>query len=390
MRDGWVKKELGQVCTLQRGFDLPKRYRVHGVIPLISASGCIDSHIESKTKGPGVVTGRSGSIGRVFYIEKDFWPLNTTLYIKDFHGNYPRFIYFLLKSFDLARYTSGTGVPTLNRNHVHKEIVRIPINVSEQKRIVAILDEAFAGIEKAMANTEKNLANAKELFDSYLESVFSQQGKGWKNVLISDIAYVKGGKRVPKGYKLLTQVTDHPYISVSDFNDSGSVDIKKVKYINEEVYQQISHYTISGNDVYISIAGTIGKTGIIPQELEGANLTENACKLVLKEGILNWYLYFFTKTKSFKEQALKNTRTTAQPKLSLQRLKTIRLPLPPIETQNALIKQLIDFGDQTKKIESIYQQKLTALAELKQSLLQKAFSGELTADEQLLPAEVAA
>ncbi len=95
--DGWDEKRFIDVCTLQRGFDLPKRLRKSGEFPLASSSGIIDSHCEYKVKGPGVVTGRSGSIGNVFHISEDYWPLNTVLYVKDFHGNNTKFIYHFLK-----------------------------------------------------------------------------------------------------------------------------------------------------------------------------------------------------------------------------------------------------------------------------------------------------
>jgi len=153
--NGWVKKTLGEVCTLQRGFDLPTRQRKKGDYPLISSSGCIDSQAEAKVSSPGVVTGRSGSIGSVFFIDKDFWPLNTTLYVKDFHGNDPQFIFHLLRKLDLKRFAGGSGVPTLNRNIVHSELVYVPSDVSEQKRIVAILDEAFEGIDRAIYSQMK-------------------------------------------------------------------------------------------------------------------------------------------------------------------------------------------------------------------------------------------
>lgn len=298
----------------------------------------------------------------------------------------PEYLFYFLSQDSFrdagARVMSGAvGHKRVPKEFIENHLIPIP-STDEQKRIVAILDEAFAGIETAIANTEKNLANACELFESYLNSVFTRKGDGWEDVAIGDIAQVKGGKRVPKGYKLQTEPTKHPYISVSDFNDTGSVDLEKIKFISEDVYQQISRYTISSKDLYISIAGTIGKSGIIPKELEGANLTENACKLVLDTGVSNRYLYFFTRTESFKEQALKNTRTAAQPKLALERLKTIRLSLPPLEIQEKLIGQFNELWRQTQDLELIYKQKLTALAELKQSLLQKAFSGELTAETE--------
>ncbi len=194
MKKDWVVKELGNVCTLQRGFDLPTRLREEGEYPLISSSGCIDTHIEAKVLGPGVVTGRSGSIGSVFFVEEDFWPLNTTLYVKDFHGNDPRFVFYLLNRFDLTRFSSGTGVPTLNRNHVHSELVYIPTQVAEQKRIVAILDEAFEGIDSAIANTEKNLANARELFESHIRQVFDNPRDSWEESTLGDSCDFYNGK----------------------------------------------------------------------------------------------------------------------------------------------------------------------------------------------------
>lgn len=160
---------------------------------------------------------------------------------------------------------------------------------------------------------------------------------GWKVKTIGDIASVKGGKRVPKGYKLVSTPTPYPYITVSDFGDDGTVETTNLKYIDEEVYEQIKRYTISSNDLYLSIAGTIGKTGSIPLELEGANLTENACKLVLHDEVNKKFVYYFTKSTSFIEQAGINTRVAAQPKLALERLKTISLPFPPLPEQKRIV-----------------------------------------------------
>jgi len=171
--DGWDKKPLGEACVLQRGFDLPKRLRTEGDFPLVSSSGIIDSHIEAKVKGPGVATGRSGSIGNVFYIEDDFWPLNTVLYVKEFFGNDPQFIHYLLKKFDLNRFASGAGVPTLNRNHVHSKIVNIPTSIEVQRDIV----ERFNGLSEEINRLEliyqQKLNALNELQQSLLQKAFS-------------------------------------------------------------------------------------------------------------------------------------------------------------------------------------------------------------------------
>ncbi len=114
-----VKIPLQNVLVLQRGFDLPSQDRTTGIFPVVASTGVIGQHNVSQVRGPGVVIGRSGSIGGGQYIEKDFWPLNTTLWVKDAKGNDMKYIYYLLKSIDFSIFNNGTGVPTLNRNHLN-------------------------------------------------------------------------------------------------------------------------------------------------------------------------------------------------------------------------------------------------------------------------------
>lgn len=380
MREGWTTRKLGEVISLEYGKPLPKENRcAEGGFPAYGANGIKCYAIEPYWKHPSIIVGRKGTAGAVNLVGGGFWPLDVTYYVTFDESKYDRkFLYFMLSALDLPSLATGVK-PGINRNIVYG-IEQIFPPLPQQKHIVAILDEAFEGIDTAIANTENNLVNARELFESYLNVVFTNKGEDWKDVSIGDVAQVKGGKRVPKGCKLQSEVTAHPYISVADFNEHGSVDFDKIKYLSDDVYQQIKRYTISSNDLYVSIAGTIGKTGMVPQELDGANLTENACKLVFGEDIHNRYMYFFTRTESFRDQALKNTRTAAQPKLALERLRTIRVGLPIMEEQHELVRKFDDIWAQTIELEAIYQKKLTALAELKQSLLQKAFSGELTAE----------
>ncbi|WP_284449158.1 restriction endonuclease subunit S [Pseudoxanthomonas mexicana] len=126
----WPVVRLDDVLVLQRGFDLPKQDRTEGPIPIVSATGVSGSHHEHRVQGPGVVTGRSGSLGTVIYVEGDFWPLNTTLWVKDFRVGSPLYAYYVLTSIDLAGFNSGAAVPTLNRNDVHGlPVVRPPVDL---------------------------------------------------------------------------------------------------------------------------------------------------------------------------------------------------------------------------------------------------------------------
>ena len=163
----WRETTLGNVVELKRGFDLPQRERIDGDIPVVSSSGVIGRHRQSKIAGPGVVTGRYGTLGQVFYIEDDFWPLNTALYVQDFKGNDPRFISFLLKSLDVSKYADKAAVPGLNRNHLHREIVRVPSRIVEQRAVAHILGTLDDKIEINRRMNETLEAMAQALFKSW-------------------------------------------------------------------------------------------------------------------------------------------------------------------------------------------------------------------------------
>ena len=161
--DGWVEFTLVDLVVLQRGFDLPAKNRVVGGFPLITASGQDGTHNEGKVKAPGVVTGRSGTIGQVFLINNDFWPLNTTLWVKDFKGNDVIFCYYFLKRFPFSRFNSGSGVPTLNRNHIHPHSIAKP-PLPEQKAIASVLGSLDDKIELLREQNETLEALAQTLF----------------------------------------------------------------------------------------------------------------------------------------------------------------------------------------------------------------------------------
>ena len=164
---GWREMTLGDVVELKRGYDLPQRERRYGEIPIVSSSGVTAYHSQSKARGPGVVTGRYGTLGQVFFIINDFWPLNTTLYVRDFKGNDPRFVSYFLKVLDFSAYSDKAAVPGLNRNHLHQSSVRIPENIAEQRAIAHILGTLDDKIELNRRMNETLEAMARALFQSW-------------------------------------------------------------------------------------------------------------------------------------------------------------------------------------------------------------------------------
>lgn len=162
----WKEVSLGEVIELKRGYDLPKDKRIPGSVPIVSSSGVSDFHAEAMVKGPGVVTGRYGTIGEVFFVKEDYWPLNTTLYVRDFKGNDPRFINYFLKTLDFQAYSDKGAVPGLNRNHLHLAKVRLP-GKSVQRSIARVLSSLDSKIDLIRSINQTLEAIAQALFKSW-------------------------------------------------------------------------------------------------------------------------------------------------------------------------------------------------------------------------------
>lgn len=162
----WVELPLGELITLQRGFDLPSQNRKPGKVPIVSSSGVRDYHSKVGVKGPGVVTGRYGTIGQVFLIKEDYWPLNTTLWVRDFHGNDPQFASYLLRTVDFRSCSDKSSVPGVNRNDLH----RIPVLRPPLAEQLAIAEVLGALDDKIELNRQMNVtleAMTRALFQSW-------------------------------------------------------------------------------------------------------------------------------------------------------------------------------------------------------------------------------
>ena len=196
--EGWQAKTLGDVLTLQRGYDLPSTQRKVGENPITLSGGISGWHEKAQATPPGIVTGRYGTIGEVLYVEVDFWPLNTTLYVKDFKGNYPKYLFYLLKTVDFDSHKAKSGVPGVNRNDLHELGVLHP-PLEEQVKIAEVLtawDDALETLGKLIAaklelkrGLMQALLTGKKTFQEF-------ETREWKTTGIGEVAKVYQPKTI--------------------------------------------------------------------------------------------------------------------------------------------------------------------------------------------------
>lgn len=238
----WKTSTIGEIAPLQRGYDLPTNNVISGTIPVVYSNGILRFHNEGKCQAPAIITGRSGTIGKFTYIDHgEYWPHNTSLWVTTFHKNYPRFVYYFFQNVGFEKYATGSGVPTLNRNDIHKHIESIPSNKEEQQAIASY----FTTLDSQISASTSRLASLKQMKAASLQAMFPQEGetvpkirfkgfKGeWKKVKADSIFKTFNEKNRP----------DLPVLSATQ--DRGMVTRESIGYnifhdtSNEATYKHI-------------------------------------------------------------------------------------------------------------------------------------------------------
>ncbi len=299
------------------------------------------------------------------YVDFDFKVKSSAMKILKAENNITlKYLYYLMQ--------------TLSFNHdTHKRYwiseysklkIDIPDKIEEQQEIVQVLDT----MSDIIRLREECISHARDLIPALFQEMF----KNYENntILLSSICDIKGGKRLPSGEKLIDAKTEHPYLRVTNFKNQN-IDMNDIKYITEDVYQKISRYVITTDDIYISIAGTIGLVGDIPNELNNANLTENAARLIIDKKKVNKKYLIYCLNSTFLQQQIKEaTVGVGVPKLALSRIGTLKIYLPDIKIQEQFAEKAIEIESYIKE----QKEELENAKQMFQSLLHHAFTGELT------------
>lgn len=404
---------LNEFITLQRGFDLPSKDRVTGNIPVVASTSIVDFHNTAKAIAPGVVIGRSGSIGGGQYIKEDYWPLNTTLWVKDFKGHNPRYIYYVLKNINFSRFNVGSGVPTLNRNHL-STISISDIGLLNENKIAHVLSTLDDKIElnRKMNKTLEEMAQA--LFKSWFvdfDPVHAKAKAKGSDADLEKIAKELGISKevldlfpdefeeseigmIPKGWEVkklleLTNITSSKRIFSREYEEDGipfyrskeiiglasGNAIEDTLYISENKYSDIKEKFLvpKKNDILITSVGTIGIIYLVPDN----------SPFYFKDGNLTWingynnihhlYIYHFLKSTKTQNRIKSVVIGTTQKALTIVNINSLSIITPTINILEEFSKQA----------EAIFKQitintNLThSLQKTRDTLLPKLLSGEL-------------
>lgn len=360
----WKSSALGELLNFRRGHDLPKTKMKEGPVPVVGSSGIIGFHNEFTTKNPCLTIGRSGNIGNPHILEEDCWAHNTTLYVDDFKGNEPKYLFYLLKTLGLSNYGGGSAVPTLNRNHIHPIVVRYTSSRDEQKNIAHVLSTLDEKIEvnNQISKTLENMAQAiyKHWFVDFefpdengnpykssggkmVESEFWRIPEFWEIVSLETFVEIKYGK-------------DHKKLAEGEYPVYGSGGI--MRYVDKFLY--------NGESVLVPRKGTLNNVMYINESFWSV---DTMFYTVMKKSNIAKFIYLFLNGIDLKSMNV----GSAVPSMTTNILNNMKIIKPPsriLEEFNSLISPIFQMIKHNKEEND-------TLVEIRDELLPKLLSGEI-------------
>jgi len=371
------------VVTLKRGYDLPHQDRRPGPFPVVSSAGVTDHHAEAKAHGPGVVTGRYGTLGEVFFVEGDFWPLNTALYVRDFKGNDPRFVSYFLRGLNFGTQNAAGAVPGVNRNHLHAMDVRVP-PLAVQRRIAGIL----SAYDDLIENCERRI----RVFAEMVRMIYREWFVHWRypgHEKVPLVASVRG--TVPKGWELVAAATAleiNPQVSMPRKGERAFVPMASLSS-DTMVISDIETREVTtgakfqnGDTLFARITPCLenGKTGFVQflptPEAAGCGSTEF---IVLRGRTLPPpYVYCLARSAEFRSHAIKSmSGATGRQRVQERCFEQFFLPQPPAQ----LLAQFVEITRPCFEVTEALQNRISNLRRTRDLLLPRLLSGQLSVED---------
>ncbi|MEZ6141064.1 MAG: restriction endonuclease subunit S [Zavarzinella sp.] len=373
--------------TLQRGFDLPRTQMEEGPHPVVGSTSIIGYHAEFKVSPPGVVTGRSGSLGKVQYLTVPYWPHNTALWVKDFKGNYPRFVYYCIQTLDFAQFNAGAGVPTLNRNHLDSLDVSVPA-LATQRKIAGVL----SAYDDLIENNTRRIAILEEMAQAIYREWFvnfrfpghekvklinSPLGKipeGWKWAKLKDVC-----DSVNYGYTASAnkEVEVGPrFLRITDIVPT-SIDWENVPYCEVDEDDAAKYALGEGNIVIARTGATTGYAKRLHKRHPKSVFASYLVRIVPSEAMGKHYIGLIVESDDYKAFIKRNLGGAAQPQANAQVLTSLDVLVPSPDAIATFDRQIEPMADQKE----ILQEKNRNLRKTRDLLLPKLIGGQLDVEE---------
>ena len=386
MKAGWQLRTLGTLCRIRTGKKDVNQGNPEGAFPFFT---CAAKHTFSDSYSfdtEALLIAGNGDVGNVSYYNGKFEAYQRTYVLSDFSEVLPRFLYLILDGKlkeTVSKQKLGNTMPYIKVGMLTEFELPVP-PLPEQQRIVTLLDEAFDGIAKSKANAEKNLQNARAIFESHLQSVFVQDAQDWTARKLGDTSILK----------IIDGDRGSNYPSKEDFSDEGFclfLNTKNVRpdgfnfdttmFISEEKDKALRKGKLQRSDVILTTRGTIGNVAIYDEDVDFENIRINSGMLIFRpntKALLPPFLFEVFRSGIMRSQMAMHVSGAAQPQLPIKTLVNFEIPIPKtLEAQRDIVISVREIDAETQRLESIYQEKLAALDELKKSLLHRAFNGDL-------------
>lgn len=382
----WKEVRLGDILNFRRGHDLPHSAMKPGNIPVAGSNGVIGYHDTATPIKPILTIGRSGNVGKPYFYE-EAWAHNTTLYVDDFKGNDPKFLYYLCQTMPFANFGGGSAVPTLNRNHIHPLETKIPVKVEDQRRIASILSSLDRKIElnnKINADLEemaqaifKNWFVDFEPFKDgkFVDSELGMIPEGWKVVTLDDLTSKFGTGLNPRKNFVLGHGNNY-YVTIKNMGDNRIYLNDRCDKVDDEALAKINKRSkLQKGDLLFSGIGTIGRVAMVVEDPLNWNTSESVFNMHPIDSVSSEFIYLLLLSDIFQQYVRQNAQGGVQQGIRMASLKAFQLAIPDeLKFFDNLVKPII------AKVKSNDREN-DRLSLLRDTLLPRLMSGELEVPE---------
>lgn len=384
------RKPLGDVVTFQRGYDITKKEQTPGPYPVISSGGVASSHAEFRDEGPGVVIGRKGSLGGVYWSEGPYWPHDTTLWVREFKGNDPRYIYYFLQTLDLERFDAGASNPTLNRNHLHL----LEVAVLPRKLQTAVAD-VLRMFDRLIENNRQRIEILEQMarliyrewfvhfrFPGHEDVEFVDSDLGpipeeWAVEITSDLI-TRGILEIGDGYRAKNSEfagTEFAFVRVKNVRE-GYLDLTDVDYLPEPYGERVGGKRARPGDCVISMKGTVGRMAFVGERTPPLIYSPQVSywRSLQPELISSEYLRLWMQSPVFVEQCARvKGATDMADYVNLRDQRAMRLAVPPSTVHAAFVESVSPLLSLSANLRS----QIEILEKARDLLLPRLIAGEL-------------